>query len=70
MKIYLVQDLNGDFTHIFTTKREAEKYYKRDKEIAPLQPPEKHEIPITKEGIKEAISLGSIWGGGEVWTGE
>ena len=70
MKIYLVQDLNGDFTNIFTTKKEAEKYYKSDKEMAPLRPPEKHEIPITKEGIKEAIYLGAVWGGGEVGRGD
>ena len=70
MKIYLVQDQNGDHTNIFTTKKAAEKYYKSDKEKAPLEPPEEHEIPITKEGIKEAIVLGSIWGRGQVGIGE
>ena len=69
MKIYLVLDLNGDFTQIFTTKKAAEKYYKNDKKKAPLKPPEKFEIPISKEGMLRAIDLGANWGGGEVGFG-
>ena len=69
MKIYVVLDLNGDYTNVFTTKKAAEKYYKNDKENAPLKPPEKFEIPITKEGIIRAIHLGANWGGGGVGFG-
>ena len=65
MKIYVVIDLNGDYTNVFTTKKAAEKYYKSDKE-SPLKPPEKFEIPISKEGILPAIRLGANWGGNEV----
>ena len=69
MKIYLVRDLNHDYTNFFTTKKTAEEQFESDKENAALNPPDEYEIPVTKEGMSKAIQLGGLWGGGEVGFG-
>tara|TARA_R100001163_G_scaffold56476_1_gene44195 strand:- start:255 stop:473 length:219 start_codon:yes stop_codon:yes gene_type:complete len=63
MKIYLVQDFNGEHSVFFTLKRKAEKYYKKYHEEFDLSEIQTIDIPINKRGIIDAILLGAEIGG-------
>jgi hypothetical protein len=63
MKIYVVRDFDGEHTVFFTSKRKAEKYYKKYYKDFGLSEIETNDIPINKTGIINAILLGADIGG-------
>lgn len=63
MKIYVVEDINNEYTMIFTSMRKAKKYFNSDKENLQMSATN---IPVTRKGIFEAILRGSDIGGNSI----
>ena len=70
MKVYYIQDPSNiwDTTAIYTSKAEATKEAndrnKKDHDGEEIHVVKFFEVPISKEGILEAVRLGSIISGG------
>tara|TARA_Y100001951_G_C11286843_1_gene269306 strand:+ start:520 stop:726 length:207 start_codon:yes stop_codon:yes gene_type:complete len=63
MKIYIVEDIDREYTTIFTSIRKAKKYFNTDKENFKFY---SRDIPVNRQGIFQAVLEGADIGGNEI----